>query len=103
MGTLAGFSNPRSEPEMKQHSAILILMSVLAGCGGGGGGGDGGSQQPPRNNDSNPPPPTPPGGSVLGAAVSAVIGSDGGELQSADGSVTLLVPAGAFSADTKIG
>ncbi len=84
---------------MKQHSAIVILMSVLAGCGGGGGGGN---QETPRNNDSNPLPPSTPVGSVLGAAVSAVIGSDGGELQSADGSVTLLVPAGAFSADTTV-
>lgn len=85
---------------MKQKSAAVLLISMLAGCGGGGGGGD--SPTPRDNNDHTPVPQSTPVGSVIGAAVSAVIGSEGGQLQSADGSLTLLVPPGALDADTTV-
>ena len=44
-------------PLSKKHSlssfAILLLVSLMVGCGGGGGGGGGGSDNSSSNNDSN--------------------------------------------------
>jgi hypothetical protein len=82
-------------------AAVLFFLAMLGGCNGGGG-----NHDAPPPVDNNPPPPAPPPttaiGTEQGAAVSKVIGVNGGELQSGDGSVALVVPAGAFNADTTV-
>jgi len=79
-------------------AAAALFVSALAGCGGGGGGGGGAN---------NPPGGAVPKATAVGAATGAVesktIGAAGGDLTSADGKVTVTVPAGALSADTDIG
>jgi hypothetical protein len=85
---------------------VLVLAALaLAGCGGGtadssaSGSGAGSGSGSGSESSGTPTPavadPTPVG-TVTGAAVSADIGPDGGSLSSADGALTLTVPAGAF-------
>lgn len=100
-------------------AVVLCALTLLSACGGGGGGGDNAPVVPPVNggpgagNDPFPNPnPTPPPsqpdeytpeptdiGTPIGSAVSAVIGIAGGQLSTADGALTVEVPAGAFNAD----
>lgn len=95
---------------MKKRIAALLFLMMLVGCGGGGGSHDASKppvvDPPPADDDGNPPAPatpaTTPVGTAQGAAVSKVIGVDGGELQTADGSVALVVPQGAFNTDTTV-
>ncbi len=83
-----------------QRITCLLLAAItfaLAGCGGGGGSGTSGG----NGGSSGQPIPTGIGES-LGAPVSKVIGADGGSLSSADGRLSVSVPAGALAADTPI-
>jgi len=74
---------------MKLRPAIVtgLLAGLLGGCGGG---------------SSQPVPIKTPVGTPKGNPVTQNIGSSGGSLTSADGKVTLTVPAGALSANTDI-
>lgn len=83
--------------KIMQGSILLvgILVTLLTGCGGGGG--------------STPPPvrtltvPTPTAvGVASGVAASATIGDAGGSVVSADGKMTVNIPAGALANDTLI-
>jgi hypothetical protein len=90
---------------MKKLNVAMILILLLAGCGGGGSNSlsvPPVNDPPPIDDDNNPPPPTTPVGSEQGDAVSAVIGADGGQLESTDGNVRVVIPAGALSADTTV-
>lgn len=69
--------------------AALVATLVLVACGGG------------DTNESSVPEATSVG-QPIGPATSAVIGSAGGTLSSADGSVDVEVPAGAFARDETI-
>lgn len=75
---------------MTLHTALAALAAafVITACGGGGGGGS----------DAALPEATAVG-QPIAEATSAVIGSAGGTLHSADGSVSIEVPAGAFARD----
>src|SRR5262245_28927723 len=56
-----------------------------------------------KHSGEAPPPPSPihtPKGTTLGSPVSATIGSGGGGLISADGRISLIVPAGAVTSNT---
>jgi hypothetical protein len=111
----------------RQWLAACFAALVLCACGDsnestgldpvpppGGGIGDPGPQpqpdpQPDPEPDPQPQPdpaaeaPTPTArGTAVGAPVSAVIGPAGGELTSAEGSLTVQVPAGAFVADQTV-
>jgi len=111
----------------RMWAAALVLAMLAACGGGGGGSGegpvpptggeapnDGGGQggnpdggqdgdQPDAGGDadgggSDQPVPVPTAhGEAVGSAVSAEIGPDGGTLSSADGDLTIVVPAGAFA------
>lgn len=78
---------------MTLHTALAALATafVMTACGGGGSGGS----------DAALPEATAIG-QPIAEATSAVIGSAGGTLHSADGSVSIEVPAGAFSRDETI-
>lgn len=91
----------------------MCALFALAGCGGGGTDSD--PVAAPGNSGGDPtpttgtPPAEPPvqsytpvptaAGTSIGTVVSAVIGVAGGQLSSADGALTVEVPAGAFDAD----
>lgn len=82
---------------MKSHTilAAIAAVIVLTACGGGGsGGGD-----TPGTPAEPPAPEATPVGQPIGTAVKATIGRAGGVLRSADGSVSVEVPAGALAAD----
>jgi hypothetical protein len=68
--------------------AALAAAFVLIACGGGG--------------SEDPVPEATGVGQPIGQATSAVIGRAGGTLHSADGSVSVEVPAGAFARDETI-
>jgi len=73
----------------------ILMVSFLTGCpGGGSGGGD-------NSNPNNTPTSATVIGNPLDSAVTSTIGPAGGTLTSADGSVTLTVPAGAVSSPTE--
>lgn len=77
---------------MTLHTTLAALAATFAlvACGGGGG-------------TSEPSVPEATGvGQPIGPAASAVIGSAGGTLHSADGRVSVEVPAGAFARDETI-
>lgn len=92
-------------------SVGMCALLALSGCGGGGSDSD--RVIAPGNSSGTPSPATPPAdppaqsytpvptsvGAPIGTAVSAVIGVAGGRLSSADGALTIEVPAGAFDAD----
>jgi hypothetical protein len=67
-----------------------ILCALLAACGGEGG---------PPDDDQNPPPG---GGTPAGDAVTQQIGPAGGTIATADGGISLVIPAGALAAATDI-
>lgn len=69
--------------------AALAATIVLVACGGGGG-----TREPPV-------PEATDVGQPIGPATSAVIGNAGGTLSSADGSVSVEVPAGASARDER--
>ena len=73
---------------------VMILLSSILGCG------DDDSTTGPEPDD-DPVPTTP--GDPDGVATSATIGAAGGELASSDGLFTIVIPAGALTADTEIG
>lgn len=78
---------------MTLHTALAALAAafVMTACGGGG------------SDSSNAAIPEATAvGQPIAEATSAVIGSAGGTLHSADGSVSIEVPAGAFSRDETI-
>jgi hypothetical protein len=83
-----------------QHITFLFIAAMsfaLDGCGGGGGSGT------TSGNGGGSGQPAPTGiGESLGAPVSKVIGVDGGSLSSADGRLSVSVPAGALAANTTI-
>ena len=97
-------------------AAALCALFIVSGCGGGDGNGpaiDAGNQ-PGTGGNPTPNPGTPPAdppteapntpaptavGTPIGTAVLAVIGSAGGHLSTADGALTIEVPAGAFETD----
>lgn len=89
--------------------AAAAIAALVGACGGGapagepdaGGGGQGGGQGGGDGGAVVQPQPT-AHGTPLGAAVSAILGAQGGELSSADGSLTLVVPAGAFATATTV-
>lgn len=76
---------------------VIVLFTTSIGC---------------KKNDSDPAPtnpgsgtPTPvvtPRGVVLGQGTSATIGATGGTIQSADGLLTLTIPAGALTSNVAI-
>lgn len=78
---------------MTLHTALAALAAafVIAACGGGSSG----------NSDAAVPEATAVG-QPIAEATSAVIGSAGGTLHSADGSVSVEVPAGALARDETI-
>lgn len=82
---------------MTRHLAAALCAALfLSACGGGGGGAG-------TNPDSGAPAtPATDVGVPIGQAVSAVIGAAGGELTSADGRLTVVVPAGAFATDQTV-
>lgn len=81
---------------MKMHSVLAAFAAVvaLAACGGGGGG----SATPGAPADP-PAPEATPVGQPIGTATQATLGRAGGVLRSADGSVSVEVPAGALAGD----
>jgi hypothetical protein len=72
---------------MRSRIAAVVCLWILAGCGGG----DGGSAPPPVVPPPPPAAPPPP----------PVVGSSGGTVTEASGA-SVVVPAGALSADTTI-
>lgn len=70
---------------------VVSLVLLLAACGG----------QPKPEPDQEPVPTAV--GAPVGAPVSKVIGASGGTLSSADGRLTVEVPAGAFAKDEAVG
>jgi hypothetical protein len=75
--------------------AAVVLAIVAAGC----------SSDPTSTDTSHDPPSTATPtsvGTVSGTAATATIGAAGGSLTSADGLLTLTIPAGALSANTSI-
>lgn len=88
---------------MKNGKFILIpilatfLVNVIAGCGGGGGGSGG------RTPSASAVPAATSVGQSTGPAMTAVIGPAGGTLASADGKLSIAVPAGALAQDTTVG
>ncbi|MFT3953749.1 MAG: hypothetical protein QM722_04925 [Piscinibacter sp.] len=75
--------------------AALAATFALAACGGGGSATPGDPAEPPA-------PEATAVGEPIGVATRAVIGSAGGTLDSADGSVRLVVPAGALTRDETV-
>ncbi|WP_276955710.1 hypothetical protein [Allomeiothermus silvanus] len=70
---------------------VVSLVLLLAACGG----------QPKPEPDQEPVPTAV--GAPVGSPVSKVIGASGGTLSSADGRLTVEVPAGAFAKDEAVG
>jgi hypothetical protein len=124
-------STRRRNKTVKWHlAAALCAALALSACGGGDdkpatgsdNGGDVGSDPPPQPNpipdpepdpeptpdpvpepDEDRPPPVPTAkGSKIGAAASKIIGAAGGQLATADGAVSVEVPAGAFAQDRTV-
>ena len=99
---------------------MLCALFMLSACGGGGGA-DGDPVIAPGDHagsggDPSPSPGAPPVephgeapdgytplptdvGTPIGTSVSAVVGAAGGQLSTADGTLTVEVPAGAFESD----
>ena len=75
----------------------LFVIATLAACGGG-------ESSPSTTSPAASVAPTAtPVGTANGAATSATIGTAGGSVSTADGKMTLTVPAGALGTDTLIG
>jgi hypothetical protein len=85
----------------RQLAAALFAALFFSACGGGGGGdGSGGPGSGSGSGSGNDGISTPTEvGTPLGIATSKVIGAAGGQLTSADGTLTVEVPAGAFASD----
>lgn len=81
---------------MKMHTVLAAFAALIAltACGGGGGNGN-----DPGNPAEPPAPEATPIGQPIGPATQATIGRAGGVLRSADGSVSVEVPAGALAGD----
>ena len=84
--------------------SMLFILATLTGCGGGSGGGSDTLTPAPG------PAPTPissatstPVGTVNGTPTVATLGAAGATIGTADGKITLTVPAGALAANTLIG
>jgi len=95
--------------------AMFGAIFMITGCGGGssetgaavvvpGGSPNTAPGSSSGNDNSNAPTlPTPTEiGAPIGVPISAVIGTNGGTLSSADGTVVVEVPAGAFNADRTV-
>jgi hypothetical protein len=81
------------------HRSLLVLLVAVA-CHPGG------SSSEAANDDDPTGAPTDtvfPAGEPIGPAMTAVIGPEGGSLDSADGMVRLTIGPGALADDTKIG
>lgn len=85
---------------MKDLFLFLVLAGVLAAC-----------KKPADSGTVQPPPPPPPGsgkvittevGQPTGAVIIKTIGNSGGSISSADGKVTLNIPAGALDKNETI-
>lgn len=94
-------------------SPALAMLVLLAACGtsqptssapasGASSAASSVAGSSPDAGTGSPPPPSAVG-APTGPAVTKVIGAAGGDLSSADGGVTVTIPAGALSADTPIG
>ena len=84
---------------------VVVLLAALAACSGGGsssGSGSGGDTVDAPGTTGTATPQATAVGTPVAAAVSAVVDSSGGQLNSADGGLTVEVPAGAFSAPTTV-
>ena len=102
---------------MKTTTILMLplLVALMSACGGGS---DADGDEPPTQEPAPTPAPTPVPGptpipapavakaTVIGVAeglpVSASIGADGGRLETPDGSLAVIVPAGAFAAPTTV-
>lgn len=71
----------------------VVVLAFLAGCS---------SSSKPTTVDGAPPQPSPVG-VPAGDPVTKSIGTGGGSVSSADGKITVTIPAGALAADTMIG
>jgi hypothetical protein len=101
---------------LARRLAVVSCATLwLSACGGGGDTNGGVPTVPPPtpntpSNDPPPPAPTNPErtsvpteiGTPIGQPVSKLIGVAGGELSSADASITVTVPAGAFAEDKTV-
>ena len=67
-----------------------LLMLMMSGCA-------------PANSHPNAPPKPSAVGAIVGDPITATIGTAGGSIASADGRITVTIPAGALTADTAIG
>ncbi len=81
-----------------KYFGILAMLGLLAACSGGGESSPGTTAPA-----ASAAPAATPVGTVNGAATSATIGAAGGSVSTADGKITLTVPAGALATDTRIG
>lgn len=81
----------------------FLASTVLAGCGGGSDGGEAGAPATPDGPSQPANPGTPTArGTPQGTASSALIGAEGGSVASADGRLSVTVPAGAFAQPTTV-
>src|SRR5204863_9094362 len=76
----------------RTFGAAMLLVLLLGGC----------SPKHPQTGSGDPPEPSPVG-VPAGDVVSASLGAAGGTASSADGRISVTIPAGALSADTPIG
>ncbi|GGO38721.1 hypothetical protein [Deinococcus humi] len=80
---------------MRKHMISLFLLSAaLVACGG----------HNPTDEEPTPTPPAPtfPVGTPTGEAARATVGPEGGTVSSADGKLSLRIPAGALATFTEI-
>lgn len=98
-----------SAPRRIPTPPLLAMLAALAACGSGGGDAPAAAAPPPASAPAPAPAPAPgpgptaaptPVGAPDGVATSATIGPAGGTLASPDGTLTVIVPPGAYAAPT---
>lgn len=81
------------------RATLLLVAAMQVGCGGGSAGGSGTGSAPQQ---SAPAPKPTAQGTANGVASTAVVGTEGGAVASADGRLLITVPAGALDRLTTI-